>query len=356
MTRWRSAVAYTAAWLPLFAVYALAVSSTRAAPVTVLLAAVYDTLPPALLVVAVIRLCRRWEWPEPGRRVRFLLHHGAAAVVYAGLGTAGTLSLFLLHGLATAGSPEFDRVDLLLLLWLSFINLVVFLALAGGAHAFDLHGRLRQEEARAARAEALRRRTELEALHARLDPHFLFNTIHSLLALVRHDAEAAEAALERFGSLLRYPVRLHQENLEEVELAEEWAFYLDYLDLEAMRLGPRLRVETDLAPGAAGCLVPALTLQPLVENAVRHGVAPRRSGGRLRVWAAVDDGFLELGVADDGPGATARDMETRRGQGLRLVRRRLGALYGGAACVEARRPPDGGFEIRLALPARCGEA
>lgn len=352
MTGWRFWPVYLLGWSPLFAVYAFAVSSGGASPRVALVSALYDIAPAVALGVAVIRVAQRWTAETEKVGFRFLLRHLGAAVAFSILCTVGTLAMFLAHRLMAMGSIGIDRSQVVVLAWLLFINGAVYVALAAGASVIGLQARLQEEQARASRAEALRSRAELEALRSRLDPHFLFNTLHSLLILVRHDQAAAEDALERFGDLLRYPLRLHREKLDEVTLDEEWTFCLDYLSLESLRLGERIRIDAELDEEARECRIPAFSLQPLLENAVRHGISPRRDGGGVRLWAKTDDGRLELGVADDGPGTDARSIEESGGQGLRLVRHRLAVLYGPAARLVTRSPSEGGFEALLSLPIR----
>jgi LytS/YehU family sensor histidine kinase len=223
-------------------------------------------------------------------------------------------------------------------------------------HAAAVGRALREREAAAARAE-------LHALRAQLDPHFLFNTLHSLTALARRDPAAVERGLETFGALLRYVLDANRRGGAElrgastrpadddVTLADELAFVRDYLALERLRLGDRLRVEESLDDDAHECLVPAFALQPLVENAIRHGIAPRASGGTLRLAATLDPpDTLVVEVADDGVGCDADAPSVAGGLGIALVRRRLAARFGSTARVEIATRPAQGFRVRVSLP------
>ena len=202
----------------------------------------------------------------------------------------------------------------------------------------------------AAKAEALRAEAELAALRAQLNPHFLFNTLHSLLALVRHDPDHAEEALEQFGDLLRYTLRIQQDTVDEVALAEEWAFVENYLELERLRLGERLRLEAEIEPAALDYQVPVFSIQPLVENAIGHAVAPRAAGGTVRISARVVGEELHVEVADDGPGADLDEVARGNGVGLRIVRQRLQALSRGRARFDVETGNGRGFTVRLAVP------
>lgn len=172
-------------------------------------------------------------------------------------------------------------------------------------------------------------------------------------SLVRHDPDSAGSAIERLGDLLRYVLDLEGEETDEVALADELAFARNYLALEQLRLGDRLRVIEAIEPEALECGVPPLTLQPLVENAIRYGIAPRSEGGTLRVSAYRQGETLVLQVEDDGPGAVAEEVLSAPGLGLRTVRRRLESRFDGDASLELETKPAQGFTVRLALPARA---
>ena len=209
---------------------------------------------------------------------------------------------------------------------------------------------LRDEAARAAEAETLRAEADLAALRARLNPHFLFNTLHTLLALVRRDPAAAERGLEQFGQMMQYALRAGGEYGDRVTLADELRFTRAYLALESLRLGERLRVDEAIAPATLAVRIPALTLQPLVENAIRHGIGPRPTGGTVTIRSAGVNGSIALEVIDDGVGLGAAQPAAPDGHGLDLVRRRLRAAFGEAARIEMSAPEQGGLRVRLDLP------
>ncbi len=233
--------------------------------------------------------------------------------------------------------------------WECLMGVLIYGVLAGICYAILLHARMREQEARVARAAALQTEAELRALRAQLNPHFLFNTLHSVLALVRHDPRAAEEALEQFGDLLRYTLDTQKKG-EVVPLRDELAFLENYLALESLRLGDRLRLEIDIDDVARDQRVPAFCLQPLVENSIRHAIAPRAEGGSLAVRVRRDGDSLLLEVADDGPGARPVDVDNANGLGLRLVRERLAAHYGSAASFDVGARPGGGFRVAIRLP------
>jgi len=348
--RFSAPAVYAAAWLPYLAVYVAVFLSSGVSQGSALRGALANVLPEALLGVLVVQAPRRLPWPD-GRRGPFLARHTGLALAFSILSTAGKLGLFVLDRVLVEGSVAAPRLDLRVVPWQLFVSLLVYLTLAGVAYALANAERVRREAARAARAEALQAQAELAALRAQLNPHFLLNTLHSVLGLVAREPSAAEAALQRLGDLLHYALRVHRTRLDQVGLREEWDFVGSYLDLEKLRLGERLRVSLVADPEAFASVVPPFCLQPLVENSVRHAVAPRASGGCVTIEARCEAERVRLEVRDDGPGRTAADPD-EGGLGLRLVEERLAVLYRGRAEFQAESPVDGGFRVTLSLPAR----
>jgi two-component system LytT family sensor kinase len=220
-----------------------------------------------------------------------------------------------------------------------------------GASAWRQSQVAREETERAARADALRARAELAAMRSQLNPHFVLNTFHALLGLVRRDPALAERGLERLGDLLRATLRVQREGRDEVSLGEEWRMVETYLELERLRLGERLQVTVDLPAALCASPVPTFAVQTLVENAVRHAVAARPEGGRLVVSATRAGGGLRIEVRDDGNGSRADDGE---GLGLALLRDRLAALYDGSAHLVLEQGGEGTRAV-LDLPAADAE-
>jgi hypothetical protein len=208
---------------------------------------------------------------------------------------------------------------------------------------------LAESTLRAAQAEVAATRAGLAAIQARLNPHFLSNALHSVAALIATDPEAAEDTLDRLGDLFRYS--LEQSERRSVSLAAEWRFVEDYLAIEQMRLGPRLRVVMELDPSAAMFEVPPFVLQPLVENAIRHGIGPRREGGTLRVSANRKGDRVEVTVADDGQGADSAVVHDSPGTSLRTLRERLALDGASNGQIDIETAPNAGFRIRVTLSA-----
>lgn len=192
---------------------------------------------------------------------------------------------------------------------------------------------------------AMLQRAQLEALRSQLNPHFLFNTLHSIAELIHENPRHAEQMVLQLGELLRKSLKTQA---LEVPLAEELEFIRSYLAIEQTRLGERLELRWKIDPAVLGARVPSLILQPIVENAVRHGIAASPRGGRLEIAAARIDDQLRLEVRDNGPGFKPDDDATRSGIGLSNTRARLERLYGDRAGFTLTH--DGGVVASLALP------
>jgi signal transduction histidine kinase len=270
-------------------------------------------------------------------RTRALFMHALAALAFSLTWTAAfTALVYVLGQQITIGFLRQGAV------WQFVWGIIIYAVLVQAAFARE---RLKEKELAAANAE-------LQALRSQLDPHFLFNTLHSLTQLVREDPVATQNALERFGDLMRYVLTSSREADAEVTVEDEIEFVRNYLQLEQVRLGERLRIIENIEPDALELAVPPLLLQPLVENAIRHGIAPRRDGGTLRLTVRIRDDELLLQVADNGNGCQAGVWSTATGVGLQAVRRQLQARFGGAARCDVDSTPGAGFIVHLVLPAR----
>lgn len=230
-----------------------------------------------------------------------------------------------------------------------WLALIAFCAI----HALVLHyTELQQSRLREVEAARLAREAQLRALQYQLQPHFLFNTLNSISSLVAEGrGPDATRMLARLGDLLRDS--LERSDAQEVTLAEELSTTEHYLDIEKARLGRRLRVETRIGPQLLHALVPPLLLQPLVENAIRHGIAPRVEGGTLAIQVERDGERLSIGLSNDGVPLRGQDRQSRPGAvGLNNVRQRLAALYPGAHDFQLDLADDGACRVRLLLPLR----
>ena len=347
MSRARFTLLYILAWVPLAVLYAVVLASQRGI-------AVSDALWGAALSIGIAAVLGAAAWwlstrirYERTHRARFLIAHALLALAYGGVLTT-TIAISIR---VNAPIDNYDRFMREAFGWQLIYGVALYGVVVGISYAVQAAGRLREEERRAARAEALRIDAELRALRAQLNPHFLFNALHSITALVRVDPAGGERALEEFAALLRYVLDVNRERNEEVSLEAELGFVRTYLALERLRLADRLRVVEEIDPDALECLVLAFSLQPLVENAIRHGIAPRAGPGTLRLAANVVDDEMVLEVADDGPGAETTRVAQAPGLGLAAVRQRLETRWGTEARMEIVTAPHNGFLVRLRMPA-----
>lgn len=223
-------------------------------------------------------------------------------------------------------------------------NLFLFALIVGVGHALVFARRSREKDEARARAE-------LAALRMQIQPHFLFNALNTVAALVHESPSVAERMIVRLSTLLR--ATLDAPDAEEVPLVEELRIARLYLEIEEARFEDRLRVRWRVDPRAYGARVPHLILQPLVENAVRHGISPRAAPGTVEIAAERVDGTLRLEVRDDGVGGAP--AAAAAGVGLQNTRERLRHLYGARQTVEVSGAPGGGFSVRITLPFRPGE-
>ncbi len=205
--------------------------------------------------------------------------------------------------------------------------------------------RLDESQLAEARARELAAEARLHALEARVHPHFLFNTLNSVLSLIPADPVRAEELLEKLAGLLRFSLDAGRAGL--IPLGDELRIVRDYLDIEGARLGERLRTAIEVDEDLESWLVPPFSLQTLVENSVRHAIAPRRSGGELRIRARRAGDGLELSVWDDGSGFSR--AEVRPGHGLENLEGRLGVLFGDRGRLAIERA-GGGTAVTVAVP------
>lgn len=346
----RGALVYFACWLPFAACYSLILylsgrpmSATDAA-LGGLTNSTFAALLGLPLLIATRRGLRR-GWT----RLHLTSALAAAVFLYAAAWTT-LVSLSVIRYAPRESAAMYMKFGM----WWQFVTgLLLGAAVVGACALVHNVAQLREQQARAAKAEVLRARAELAALRAQLQPHFLFNALHSISAVLRSDPRGAEHAIEQLGSMLRYALGIQRDDREQVTLAEELEFVRAYLAIEQLRLGDRLRSEEDIDPDALECAVLTFTLQPLVENAVQHGIAANTKGGTVRISASVDDAQLRLEVGDDGAGAHAallREHDDERGIGLRAVSQRLSARYGSSATLRIDTAPGQGFRATITMP------
>jgi hypothetical protein len=353
VARHRLALAYAGLCALCWLLYAMAGAEWQRGPWKLWEAAYEATLnlwPPMVLGALVFVWVRSLQARPSLQRA---LLHTAAALLFGALWQALEFStLWLLFGPEHARAVLQQRV-----LWRLVFGVFVYVALALG-FAGVLHARRAQASAlAAAQAESALVRAELAAINGKLNPHFLFNTLNTLMLLTRRDAVAAEQALQRFARMMRYVLNTQRGSEDRVTLRDELDFVRDYLALEALRLGPRLQVQWLLDDAALDEAVPPLTLQPLVENSIAHGIAPRVAGGTVQISAQRSGTGLQLFVADDGAGcdwaavqAANQRAAGRSGVGLSALRRRFEIDYAGQARLAVQTAPGAGFRVDIFIP------
>jgi signal transduction histidine kinase len=226
---------------------------------------------------------------------------------------------------------------------------LVYWLILGAWQAYQYYERYLSSELRMERLERRFTEARLNALRMQLDPHFLFNALNTISSQVDRDPRMARTMIERLGELLRRSLELRDR--EEIPLAEELAFLDHYVAIQRIRFGSRLRIDIDVDPAVRYAPVPCLILQPLVENAIRHGVSPRAGGGAIVVSARDVGGQLQIRVVDDGVGLPAEwSLDSSAGIGLPLTRDRVLGLYPGVGELAVRSRAAGGTEVSLTLP------
>jgi two-component system LytT family sensor kinase len=234
------------------------------------------------------------------------------------------------------------------------LHFLAYFAVLAITHALDFLAWRRDQRieeaqlaARSARLEAQLARTELQILRSQLDPHFLFNALHVISELVHVDPTRADRVVARLGDLLRMSAALARSG--DVPLRDELAFVNAYLEIQEARFGSRLRVVRNVDAGTLDAAVPSLLVQPLVENAIRHGTSRRATGGQLEIVTRRVGSSLVIEVLDDGPGLPA-DQLPDEGIGIGHTRARLAHLYGDGSALELEPRPGGGTTARVRLP------
>lgn len=315
-------------------------------------------------LVAVIVLWFGSRWPLERRVLgrRIALHLLLSAVVAGAQLALETAAYLQLGTLSAAVSASFWRAWGALLVVGFHGNIISYWVILGVQTGYRHYRKLEEREGQALRLElhAAELRTQLvraqmSALKMQLHPHFLFNTLHSVSALMHKDVRAADRMLALLGDLLRDS--FDKIGAQEVSLKQELGFLERYLEIERIRFRDRLHVEIDVAPEALDAAVPNLILQPLVENAIRHGAGRRREASHVRIVAFLGDGWLRVLIRDDGPGLpTEEELSRRGGVGLANTQARLAQIYGSGHRFGLRNRPEGGVEVELSLPFRLHPA
>jgi sensor histidine kinase YesM len=300
----------------------------------------------ALVTPLILWIARRYRIDRHNWRRKVVLNF-ALSVVFT---SAVILIHFVLYFLITGKTdrltfywafnflyPNLDRF--LLVYWFIFLT----------SHAWNYYTSYREGELKASRLRTQLAQAQLEALKMQIHPHFLFNTLHSVSALLSKDTEAARKMISRLGDFLR--LTLENGGTTEVSLQRELEFLEGYLEIERIRFKDRLTTTINVDPSVLDVQVPNLILQPIVENAMRHAIA-RTNSGEVEISAVPRNGAVRIEVKDNGPGIEEPQSlgKTSRGVGLANTQARLSGLYGSNAKFELRNRPSGGLTVLLEIP------
>ena len=320
-------------WFPIWALFTSIIVTVHGTSITeASLISLRMILAAAILGLAVQRITERFRWPG-FVRPQFMLLHCAAAVAYS-------IAWIILNSLIESSlRGQLSIVVGIGLASFFLVGIWLYVMIAGVSYTI-------QSSARAANAEAAAAQSQLAALRSQLNPHFLFNALHTVVQLIPRQPAVAAQAAEQVAGLLRATL---EDDRDVITLERELDFVKRYLDVEHIRFGERLRVEIDAPPELAARTLPSFAVQTLVENAVRHGAAPRVDPTDVTISARMTGPLLEVTVSDTGAGMKA-DNEKANGTGLRRLRDRLSALYGGKARLEFEPSESGGTTAKISIP------
>lgn len=298
------------------------------------------------LTLLVWRITSGWMPESSGGWVRMLLRHAA---VFVAVAPVHFISVAAVSAVLGVQRDAFWPSVIMQVSGRLHLELLIYTAAAGSGAAIVLHHRYRDRELATMRLQAELAAARLDALQAQLQPHFLFNSLHSIASLARAGDNAGVVRLiAGFSDILRHLLTAGERHLpleDELQLVER------YLEIQRVRFADRLQVAIDLAPDAADARVPLLIVQPLVENALRHGLAPRVEPGSLTVRARRENGCTRIDVEDSGVGLPdGWSIETTAGTGLRNLMSRLEAEFGNRGSLEVTRRPEGGVRSTVSIP------
>ncbi|HZS48857.1 MAG TPA: histidine kinase [Blastocatellia bacterium] len=306
-----------------------------------------------LLAPFVIRLCHRFRIDRENL-TKTIIAHVPIALLFT---IAHSVLLTVITNVPVYGTREllrFVKSGYPVLIFDFLFSVVVYVMILSLTHAMDYYKQYREEELTASELKAQLAQSQLQALKMQLHPHFLFNTLNSISALQMEDTDAAQKMTARLGDFLR--LTLDNVGSQKVTLKQEMEFLSCYLDIERVRFGRRLTVNVNIEPDALDVSVPNLILQPIAENAIKHGIASQIAPGRIDISARVSDHSLKIEVSDNGPGLRNNGTDPREGMGLTNTRERLERLYGRDYKFEMDNGAEGGLSVKLQIPIQTGIA
>ena len=311
---------------------------------------IFATFTPIVLQLSLRYPIERSDW------LRRSLQYCAGAIVFV---TGHALVRMLVYPVTDTMTKQAFPVGWSLFGRLFLYNLpddcfAVYLPVVAIAHVLWYYQEFRDRELRASQLETRLAQAQLRALKSQLQPHFLFNTLHSISTLMLTNVQAADTMLVRLSDLLR--MSLENNTVQETTLNREMQFVNGYLEIEKMRFGERLQVQCDVEPDTLDARLPHLLLQPLVENAIRHGASRRAEGGEVWINSFRRDDELHLEVGDNGPGFSPHpELNAKHGLGLNATRERLRVFYGERQRLDIHSAPGRGTIISVQIPFSVGQ-
>ncbi len=301
----------------------------------------------ALLTPPLLWLGRRFPIGRRSPVKLVLLVYVPAMLILLAVHAAASLLVFRatgIHDTMNAGLYEVHFTSRM------HVNAIAFWTVVGAQHAYRYYHELQEKARQTAQLELMLTQANLRALKMQLNPHFLFNTLNSVSSLVRqNNNSSAVNMLGRLGSFLR--MTLESKGTPEIRLSRELRFIESYLEIEQIRFGDRLSIKMQIDEAAEDLYVPNFVLQPIVENAIHHAIAPNAEAGLISISAHRVGDLLRMRVIDDGPGMTGTSFE-RRGVGISNTVDRLAQLYGSAADLQIRNADTGGLLVEISIPAQ----
>lgn len=305
----------------------------------------------AILSIPASWVARRFPLAAPGRFQSVMIHLTASAIFsIAWMVLRAGVEHWQSQGelFPVEFAAAFGRV----LVATFFFNLLIYWVIVITQQGLDYYRQFQERGIQTAELETRLTEARLQALQMQLNPHFLFNTLNAISSLMHKDVDTADRMIAKLSELLRYT--LESTNEQEVSLRQEVAFLDGYLEIQQARFGERLIVQREIGPEVLESRVPNLILQPLVENAIQHGIAPHARVGQVHLRATRRNDRLELEVRDNGNGLPKNGPQ-RDGIGLANTRARLQQLYGAAQSLELKDATEGGLVVRITIPWRVVE-
>jgi two-component system LytT family sensor kinase len=308
-------------------------------------------LPWALATPLVIGLARRYEIIRSTTFQTAAVHLAAFAVISLVAEAWFAVLQVLFNPWDYARQPTYIDTWRTSLLFQVLTYLIVYALILTVTYVMDARERITRQMTETARLSEELSKSQLAALRQQIEPHFMFNTLHSITGLVRdHRNDAAVSMIVGLSEFLRRA--LQDSHRSQVTLAEEVEYLQRYLDIQTVRFGERLQVSMDISEELLSAQVPSLLLQPLVENAIKHGIAKRAAGGAVRITGSRHDGNLCLSIYNDGPDSRTDWPGTRTGVGINNLRTRLQILHGEESELQLKHADAGGVEVVVRLPFR----